>query len=149
MMARFTDNARAAIRSAFGRESTAAPEVELKLLRSQKHSLAACLLGTTDDKVERHGADGAAVGRMELVKLAAEEARARGKPYVGTEHVLLALIRLSGDLLVGGGRAYASLDESLSTAEDEWARTRAPLARRLGIWCRRILLRVAGWFRIR
>ena len=75
MMARFTDNARAAIGRAFRRQPAADTRVVLNVLVSQKRTLAARLLAAAGLEVEGFGGDSTAVGRLELVKKAAEEAQ--------------------------------------------------------------------------
>ncbi len=147
MMARFTDNARAVVRIAFGRESAADLRTIMAVLSGQSGGLAAGILTATSIEIELVPAGCGAVDRAELVKAATELARSRGKPYVGTEHILLALARLQNSALTAIGAAYERLDRYLSAAEDEWRRAHPPVAHRLGTLCRASLQRAAGWIR--
>jgi hypothetical protein len=147
MMSRFTDNARAVIRTAFGCQPATDARVILNVLGGQKGGLAAHILTASGVEFERLPAGCTAVGRAELVRQATNEAESRGTPYVGTEHLLLALARLQDSAPAGIGAAYDRLDTLLSAAKNEWRRTHPPLARRLGTVCRVCIQRAAGWMR--
>jgi hypothetical protein len=147
MMARFTDKARAVIRTAFRRQPATDVRGVLNLLGGQKGGVAAHVLTAAGVEIERLPAGGNAVGQAELVRKAIDIARMRGTPYVGTEHLLLALAQLQDSALAGVGAAYDRLNTFLSAAEDEWRRAHPPLARRLGDLCRAGLQRAAGWIR--
>jgi hypothetical protein len=147
MMARFTDNARAVIRTAFRRQPATDLRDVLNVLGGRRGGLAAHILTAAGVEIERLPAGCTAVGRAELVSNATDIARSRGTPYVGTEHLLLALARLQDSALAGIGAAYGRLDTFLSAVQDEWRRAHPPLARRLGTLCRAGIQRAAGWMR--
>jgi Clp amino terminal domain, pathogenicity island component len=144
MMARFTDNARAVIRTAFHGNAANDLRAILNVLRSQRGGPADILTAAGVD-IDRLPTDYSSVERTELIKTATDLAKLRGKPYVGTEHVLLALARLNDPALAA---PYERLEELLSAAEDKWRRAHPPVARRLGTWCRAGLKRAAGWIHV-
>jgi hypothetical protein len=146
MMERFTDRARAAVRSAFGRRPEAAEREVIAALLAGR-GVAAQLLRDTDFGVDGLPAGGPPVERSVLVVRATEVARRRGANHVGTEHLLLAVADLPGSALAAGGASVEHLDELLSAAEAEWRRSHPPLARRVGAWCRSILRWVRQWGR--
>ena len=145
MMERFTDNARAAVRAAFRTQPSASEQEILLALMWRPRGLAQRLLAGAGVDAVHLPSSSLAVERREVVARAVEEARRRGVPYVGTEHVLLAVARLPGSALASLGATAERLDDLLSVAEAEWRRTHPPLARRLGAACRTAL----QWLRSR
>ena len=148
MMARFTDNARAVIRKAFRRHATSNLRGILRGLTGKQGGFAATLLSAVDLDVEALPEDCTSVGRTELVASAIELARLRGKPYVGTEDLLLALARQHEAALAAVGATDDRLEKLLSAAEDEWRRAHPPVLRRLGAWRRRSSQVAARWIRV-
>jgi hypothetical protein len=140
MMKRFTDNARAAVRSAFGRQSMA-PEGEVVAALAGR-GLATRLLRDAGLGADDLPAGGARVDRSALVTGAVEAARRRGASHVGTEHLLLAVAARPESALAALGGSAGRLGELLSAAEAEWRRSHPPAARRVGAWCRSVLRRV-------
>lgn len=139
MMERFTDHARAAVRVGF-RHQPNAPEQDV-IAALAGRGVAARLLHDIGFTADRLPAATAAVACRGLVGQAVQVARQRGAPYVGTEHLLLALAGLPGSALA----AHADrLGELLSAAEGQCRRARPPLARRVGGWCRSVLRWLRG-----
>ncbi len=112
-LARFTDNARAVVKGAFGRESCASERSILLVLAKEAGSLGWRSLEKAGVDLEKLSGDGVTVGRDGLIAQAGEEARRLGVNYVGTEHVLLAVVRLPGSGLVGLGVTAEKLEEQI------------------------------------
>jgi hypothetical protein len=140
MFDRLTDNARLAMRTAFPR-GRPATELDFVTALTQVRGGAGWLqlIGIA---VDRLPANTAQVTRRALGSQAVEVARQQGCPYVDIDHLLMALASLPGSGLPAIGVSADRISELVAAARAQWCREHPPLARRLGAWCRSVLL----WF---
>src|SRR5262249_39911053 len=80
--------------------------------------------GVLDDRLPA----GDLIDRGEVLTGAIAESRRCGAPYVGTEHILLAMARRPGSVLPGCGATADSLSELLAAAGAGGRRAHPPLA---------------------
>jgi hypothetical protein len=143
MYERFTDGARAAVKSAFCRQTTVC-ERDILIALNGSRGVAQLLMVTVGDVAGRLPNGGAMVEKRALVEGAVAEARQRGLPYVGTEHILLAVARLPGSALTSAGATAEQLDALLSAHEANWRQAHPPLSRRIGAACRTAIRWLGG-----
>jgi hypothetical protein len=144
MMERFTDAARSAIRAGFSGQPAATERDVIVAVADQGRGLARLLHSAVGAAADDWPADTVSVERHALIVQAGKEAQRRGVPYVGAEHLLLAVARLPGSALPRRGLSADHLEEQLSAAESGLRRGKHTRARRLGAACRSALRRLRG-----
>jgi ATP-dependent Clp protease ATP-binding subunit ClpA len=146
MFERYTDNFRRVIKIASGQaprlEEVFDRDILQAIIKAQK-SRAGRLLVPCSERVSMALAEtssSAPVNGQELVQHAVVESKRRGDNYIGTDHLLLAMLRLpesqSGSALTRAGIDLESFERSLRENRSNWEIIFGKWARKLGKTCR-------------
>jgi hypothetical protein len=138
-LARLTDNARATVKAAFRDQRASTEQNLIAMMAKRTRGVGMYLLAETAVRVSDLPAHGIPIERQSLLSRATEIARQRGVNYVGTEHLLIAVVSLPGSVLAANGVTAERLGTVLSVAEARWKTAHPPIARRMGMWCRSIM----------
>lgn len=118
MFERFTDNARTLFLAAFGDKQTVAGSTLLSKMVAQS-GYASLLM-----KATKLNADGlrfpSLIERKKLILSASLEAQSRKQNYVGSEHILLAILKDAESTTQDASALYQNISETLADEEQKW-----------------------------